>query len=689
MQKAIALQRAITQSAQFSSIATDERGVIQLFNVGAERLLGYLAAEVINKLTPSDISDPQELVERARSMSNDLGEEVAPGLEALVFKARRRIEDIYEQTYIRKDGSRFPAVVSVTALRDEQDQIIGYLLIGTDNTARKQAAEDALRFQRSQAESNEQLKLSNQTLLVSQENLRVTLNSIGDAVITTDANARVTLINPTAERLTGYLAAEATGHLVDDVMHTINKETRQRTFVPVTKALVRGTDEVLSNRTVLIARDSCEHDIADSCSPIAGSDGEILGAVMVFRDVTAELAAQQALKDKNVELERATAKAEQASLAKSTFLSSISHELRTPLNAILGFSQLLEAGQPALSAQQDQRLQQILKAGWYLLELINEILDLAVIESGKLSLSRESVSLSEIMGECQSMIETQAQTRGISVTFQTVDSTWYANVDRTRVKQIVINLLSNAIKYNRENGSVEVSCVGSDERLTVSIKDTGHGLSPVQLVQLFQPFNRLGQENGKEQGTGIGLVVTKQLIEMMGGAISVTSTVGVGSEFKVELIRDGSPRLANGNTMPRELSPQSGEAVEDPWRTMLYIEDNPANLMLVEQIVEGIPSLRMFSATDGNTGVESARTHLPDVILMDINLPGISGTEAMKRLHMDPATKHIPIIALTANAMLRDIKNGLDAGFFRYLTKPIKINEFFNALDDALKLPGR
>jgi PAS domain S-box-containing protein len=483
MQKAIALQRAITQSAQFSSIATDERGVIQLFNVGAERLLGYLAAEVINKLTPSDISDPQELVERARSMSNDLGEEVAPGLEALVFKARRRIEDIYEQTYIRKDGSRFPAVVSVTALRDEQDQIIGYLLIGTDNTARKQAAEDALRFQRSQAESNEQLKLSNQTLLVSQENLRVTLNSIGDAVITTDANARVTLINPTAERLTGYLAAEATGHLVDDVMHTINKETRQRTFVPVTKALVRGTDEVLSNRTVLIARDSCEHDIADSCSPIAGSDGEILGAVMVFRDVTAELAAQQALKDKNVELERATAKAEQASLAKSTFLSSISHELRTPLNAILGFSQLLEAGQPALSAQQDQRLQQILKAGWYLLELINEILDLAVIESGKLSLSRESVSLSEIMGECQSMIETQAQTRGISVTFQTVDSTWYANVDRTRVKQIVINLLSNAIKYNRENGSVEVSCVGSDERLTVSRQDTGHGVSPVQLVQ--------------------------------------------------------------------------------------------------------------------------------------------------------------------------------------------------------------
>jgi CheY-like chemotaxis protein len=171
----------------------------------------------------------------------------------------------------------------------------------------------------------------------------------------------------------------------------------------------------------------------------------------------------------------------------------------------------------------------------------------------------------------------------------------------------------------------------------------------------------------------------------MGGTISVTSTVGIGSEFTIELIRDVSPRLANGNTMPRELAPQSGEEVADPRRTLLYVEDNPANLMLVEQIIEGIPRLRMFSAMDGNAGVASARTHLPDVILMDINLPGISGTDAMKLLHMDPATKHIPIIALTANAMLRDIKNGLDAGFFRYLTKPIKINEFMNALDDALR----
>lgn len=235
--------------------------------------MGYPAADVVNKLTPADISDPQEMIDRARSLSTDLGEEVSPGFDALVFKARRRIEDIYELTYVRKDGSRFPAVVSVTALRDDQDQVIGYLLIGTDNSARKQAAEDTERFLKSQAESNEKLKASNQTLLVSQENLRVTLNSIGDAVITTDANARVTLINPMAVRLTGYAAAEAIGHLVDDVMHIINKETRQRISSPITESLARGTAEVLSSHSVLIARDRGEHDIADSCSPIAGNDG--------------------------------------------------------------------------------------------------------------------------------------------------------------------------------------------------------------------------------------------------------------------------------------------------------------------------------------------------------------------------------------------------------------------------------
>ena len=390
------------------------------------------------------------------------------------------------------------------------------------------------------------------------------------------------------------------------------------------------------------------------------------------------------LQQTNVELESAKFVAEKANLAKSNFLSSMSHELRTPLNAILGFAQLLETGSPPPTLAQNERLQQIIKAGWYLLQLINEILDLAVIESGKLSLSLESVSLIDVLRECQAMIEGQTQKHGIQINFIPFDHSWFANADRTRAKQVLINLLSNAIKYNRENGTVVVECtMTTPERIRISIRDTGAGLPPKKLAQLFQPFNRLGQENSSEEGTGIGLVVTKQLVELMGGTIGVKSTVGVGSEFWIELIRDVTPQLGVEHTMPAERAPQTqGNAAI---RTLLYVEDNPANLMLVEQIIEAHTQIRLLSARDGNLGIALARAHLPDVILMDINLPGISGIEAMNILREDPATTHIPVVALSANAMLRDIEMGLEAGFFRYLTKPIKVNEFMNALDDALK----
>jgi len=322
-----------------------------------------------------------------------------------------------------------------------------------------------------------------------------------------------------------------------------------------------------------------------------------------------------------------------------------------------------------------------------LLDLINEILDLALIESGKLSLSRESVSLIDVMHECQAMIEPQAQKSGIHINFLPFDKTWFANADRTRVKQVMINLLSNAIKYNREHGTVEVVCSESSSgRIRITIKDSGVGLSQEKVTQLFQPFNRLGQEFGTEEGTGIGLVVTKQLIELMGGTIGVKSTDGVGSEFWIELIRDVMPQLVNANDLPTERVSRAMGSVAP--RTMLYVEDNPANLMLVEQIIEDHPHLRMLSAHDGRQGIALARAHLPDVILMDINLPGISGFQAQQLLRDDPATAHIPILAISANAMPRDIEKGLEAGFFRYLTKPININEFMSAMDDALKISG-
>jgi CheY-like chemotaxis protein/nitrogen-specific signal transduction histidine kinase len=404
---------------------------------------------------------------------------------------------------------------------------------------------------------------------------------------------------------------------------------------------------------------------------------------LVITTIDAQKITEQLLATQ-VELENAKIVAEKASLAKSTFLSSMSHELRTPLNAILGFAQLLEGGSPPPTEAQMLRLQQIIKAGWYLLELINEILDLTVIESGKLALSFESVSLIDLMRECQAMIEPLSQKSAIPINFIPADSTWLIHADRTRLKQALINLISNAIKYNRKNGTVEVRCLASHpERIRISIKDCGEGLSAENMTQLFLPFNRLGQESSAKEGTGIGLVVTKQLIELMGGTIGVESTVGVGSEFWIELIRDITTPLTVDN-LPTVISPTAKKNIEQ--RTLLYVEDNQANMLLVEHIISEIPDVRMLSARDGTIGIALARIHLPDIILMDINLPGISGIEALNILRNDPATAHIPIIALSANAMKRDIARGLEAGFFRYLTKPIKVNEFMNALEEALKL---
>jgi signal transduction histidine kinase/ActR/RegA family two-component response regulator len=408
-----------------------------------------------------------------------------------------------------------------------------------------------------------------------------------------------------------------------------------------------------------------------------------VNARLVIATIEAQTLTEQ-VQTAKVQLESAKLEAEKANHAKSDFLSSMSHELRTPLNAILGFAQLLEASSPPPTATQKVRLHQIVKAGWYLLELIDEILNLAVIESGRRSLSTEPVQLLDLLRECEAMVEPQARERGIQMQFPQFCGNCYAVADRTRLKQILLNLLSNAIKYNREHGTVEVECSESaPERIRISIKDSGAGLTPEKLAQLFQPFNRLGQESGREEGTGIGLVVSKQLVELMGGAIGVESSVGVGSEFWIELIRYVRPQLSADNAMPAELAPQVRENAAR--HTLLYVEDNPANLLLVEQIIEDHPDIRMLSARDAKRGIALARAHLPDVILMDINLPGISGIDALKILREDPATAHIPVVALSAHAMLRDIEKGLEAGFFRYLTKPIKVSDFMSALGDALK----
>jgi PAS domain S-box-containing protein len=666
--KAEALQNAIFNSANFSSIATDAKGVIQIFNVGAERMLGYTAAEVMNKVTPADISDPQEVIARAKELSAEIGTPITPGFEALVFKASRGIEDIYELTYIRKDGSRFPAVVSVTALRDAQDAIIGYLLIGTDNTARKQV-------------EAEQKQLA-QRLRDHQFYTRSLFESNIDALITTDPSGIITDVNKQMEALTGCTRDELIGAPFKSYFTDPDR-------AEASIKLVLSEKKVTNYELTARARDGEETVVSYNATTLYDRNRKLQGVFAAARDVTERNLLDKVLQEKNVELKTARSVAEKANLAKSAFLSSMSHELRSPLNAILGFAQLMESDSQPPTPAQKESIAQILRAGWHLLKLIDEILDLAKVEAKQVPLSWEPVSLTEVMLECQGMIEPQAQQRGIHMTYPQSDIPYYVLADRTRVKQVLINLLSNAIKYNREQGTVEVKCTESTpERIRVSVKDTGAGLNPDHLAQLFQAFNRLGQESGGEEGTGIGLVVAKQLVELMGGVIGAESTVGVGSVFWFELNSVAEPHLS--------LEEDEGAVLHQPHvphgerlHTLLYVEDNPANLKLIEQIIARHPDIRLLTAVNGNSGIEIARMSQPEVILMDINLPDISGFEALKILRSDPATTHIPIIAISANAMPQDIERSLKAGFFRYLTKPIKVSEFMEALDVALKFSGQ
>jgi len=652
--KAGALRDAILTSANFSIIATDEKGVIQLFNIGAETMLGYAAVEVVNKVTPADIHDPQEVIERARALSRELATPIAPGFEALAFKASRGIEDKYELTYIRKDGSRFPAIVSITALRNADGGIIGYLLIGTDNSARKQA-EEKLRW--------------------TEEGFRLMVESVTDcAIVMLDSEGRVVSWNTGAQRIKGYSAEEIVGQHFSRFYPPadIARGVPQR---DLDSAANQGRCEVEGWR---VRKDGSVFWANVVFTAIRDPAGQPRGFAKLTRDLTERRQVEETLTS-------AKGAAEKANLAKSEFLSSMSHELRSPLNAILGFAQLMESDATPATPSQKASIDEILRAGWYLLELINEILDLAQIESGKLSLSTEPTSLAEVLFECQAMIEPQAKTRGIRMTFPPFDVPCFVAADRTRLKQVLINLLSNAIKYNQAGGTVVVDVAGSTaERIRLNVRDTGPGLSPDKLAQLFQPFNRLGQERGAEQGTGIGLVMSKRLIGLMGGVLGVESSVGAGSVFWCELGAAAAPGLeadtATSAAVARPL-PQPGA----PLRTLLYVEDNPANLKLVEQLIARRPTLRLLTAVDGNMGIQLARANQPEVILMDINLPGISGIEALKILHDDPVTAHIPVVALSANAMPRDIEKGLAAGFFSYLTKPIKVKEFMEALDAALE----
>ena len=524
----------------------------------------------------------------------------------------------------------------------------------------------------------EQLKLD-QRLRDQQFYTRSLIESNIDALMTTDPAGIITDVNKQMEALTGSTRDELIG---SPFKSYFTDSARAEAGIKLVLSDKKVTDYELTAR----ARDGKKTLVSYNATTFHDRDRTLQGVFGVARDVTERKRFEQALQETNVELESAKSAAEKANLAKSDFLSGMSHELRSPLNAILGFAQLMDTASPPPSDLQKESITQILQAGWHLLKLINEILDLSVVESGKVSLSLEPVSLPEVLLECQTMMEAQAQQRGIVMTFPQFKQPSFIWADQTRLKQIVINLLSNAIKYNQASGQVTVDyTVMSSECIRISFKDTGAGLSPEKIAQLFQPFNRLGQEAGIVAGTGIGLVVTKQLVELMDGVMGVDSTVGQGSVFWVELRSTPAPELKV--TAPEEAAPKLAiKPIDAPQKILLYIEDNPANMRLVERLIDRRTDIKLLKAVDGLQGIALARASLPDVILMDINLPGISGIDALKVLQEDASTAHIPVVAISANAMSRDIEVGRQLGFFRYLTKPIVVEEFMSTLDLALRL---
>jgi len=529
MLKTGALQDAIFNSAYFSSIATDEKGVIQIFNVGAERMLGYLSEDVINKITPADISDSAELITRAAALSQELKTPITPGFEALVFKASRGIEDIYELTYIRKDGSRLSAMVSVTSLRDSSETIIGYLLIGTDNTARKQ--EEAAQA------------LLDQRLRDQQFYTRSLIESNIDALMMTDPQGIISDVNKQMMALTGRTRDELIGApcknfftdpaRADAAIKRVLSENKVSDYELTVRAY-NGTETVVSYNAATF------HD----------RDRKLQGVFAAARDVTERKRFERTLEEKNIELEH-------ASHMKSEFLATMSHELRTPLNAVIGFSEALKDGMVGdMTDTQREYISDIFNSGQHLLSLINDILDLSKVEAGMMALELEPVELQSLLSNSLLIVREKAALQHIQLKLDAEADLGSFELDLRKTKQIVYNLLANAVKFSAPGGVVTLAVrqvsrdeVGTlaghwpvqgfpvpqsdfEQFLELSVSDTGIGIAESSMDKLFKAFSQIDSSLARKfEGTGLGLAMVKQLTELHGGSVAVASLEGAGARF--------------------------------------------------------------------------------------------------------------------------------------------------------------
>jgi PAS domain S-box-containing protein len=507
------------------------------------------------------------------------------------------------------------------------------------------------------------------------------------SIIASDLDGVTTVFNAGAERMLGYSANEVVGKPAAPQFHDPDEVAARAAELGVEPGLdvfvtTAKHGEPETREWTYIRKDGTRLPVLLTVTPVRSADGETVGFMGIANDLSERKRSEEAAEQAHAEAVAARAEAERANQAKSEFLSRMSHELRTPLNAILGFGQLLEMD--GLEPGQQESVHHIMRGGRHLLDLINEILDISRIEAGTLAISLEPVRVGDALADVLSLVRPLAEERSVTLRHElTALDDVHVLADRQRLKQVLLNLMSNAIKYNRLGGTATVELEDAGAKMRILVRDQGAGIAPEHLERVFLPFDRLGAEQGPVEGTGLGLALSKRLVDVMGGTLTVETTIAAGTTFAVDLAVTDSPEAT-----ARAKTPPGARPILDlptlPPGVILYIEDNVSNLRLAQQVLAGQEHVELISAMKGADGLELAQTRRPDVVLLDLHLPDMGGTDVLERLKADPATRDIAVVVLSADATDGQVKRLMNKGARDYLTKPLDLERFFEVIASIL-----